>query len=133
MSILRGNKTFLSIMACLFLILCAFFITRQYMYDVDAEDGLPDGSFATMAQAGAQYFNNRLSGLTGENDETYVNFSTFGNAAGVIGYIDPKNAGTQTFAATNTQGNTVWDFRGIDPSAKDESGSSGDTILRKHS
>ena len=110
METIRKNKAFLSIFACVFLILCSIFITKQYMTPVNAEDGVPDGSFSTMAAAAARYFNNRLSGICKDDSATMPD--TVGNAAGLVGYADlTTDGGTmQSFISNNAGDSVTYDF-----------------------
>lgn len=116
MSILRGNKTVLSVMTCLFLILCAFFITRQYMYEVDAEDGFPDSAFSTMSKAAADYFNNIGSGVV---DSSSANGGAvpgkLGTAGGVMGYTNPyKGEGvTLSYFDVNDENNGSYSYSSL--------------------
>lgn len=122
MSILRGNKTVLSVMTCLFLILCAFFITRQYMYEVDAEDGFPDSAFSTMSKAAADYFNNIGSGVvktgtgTGAGIEIGAVPNTLGTAGGVMGYTNPyKGEGvTLSYFDVNDENNGSYAYSSLE-------------------
>lgn len=113
MSILRGNKTVLSIMTCLFLILCAFFITRQYMYEVDAEDGFPDSAFSTMSKAAADYFNNIGSGVVESSSHAP---NTLGTAGGVMGYTNPyKGEGvTLSYFDVNDENNGSYAYSSLE-------------------
>lgn len=112
MSILRGNKTVLSVMTCLFLILCAFFITRQYMYEVDAEDGFPDSAFSTMSKAAADYFNNIGSGAVESSSHAP---NKLGTAGGVMGYTNPfKGEGvTLSYFDVNDENNGSYSYSSL--------------------
>lgn len=117
MKILKHNKTFLSIMTCMFLILCAVFITRQYV--VKADSSTSDNSFANLAEAGADYLNNLYSGseldLQGGaayNDNPEPNRA--GTAGGLLGYTNPKLSGKPdvktNLISTNNEGNAAYQY-----------------------
>ena len=107
MTVLKQNKTFLSIMLCLLLLISSFFFTRslfvnadtpsrfsvfdKYSPQIDSNDVEYDSMFAAMSRAAADYLNNQKAGLFKNEEDPSKEPPMPDNpesAAGLMGYTD---------------------------------------------
>lgn len=121
MKILQQNKWFLSIMACLILIICAVFFTCEfsvsaerssaadrYISKIDYDDESPDQYFCIMANAAADLLNNVKSGRIDDGLEPLMpDESDMNVCAGMLGfthsYVEPINDVTLSWYSANSE------------------------------
>lgn len=135
MTVIRDNKWFLSIMACLILIIGAVFFTEEMVVDaatrstaaeryqtaVFEEDEYPSSMFGTMSRAGADYLNNLKSGVLKDEwfkDGKIIEPEDVGSAAGLLGYTDsfvePINNVMLSWYSSDSVGTGTYNVDGFD-------------------